>query len=90
MLNNILESKNSYVVQQAIMLAIGISNNSPEGIITANVNNKVLMLEEVKLIFEVKISIVRNWEYDMIPNPQEFINCFSHLIYHLDFAKQII
>lgn len=87
MLNNILESKNSHVVQQAIMLAIGISNNSPEDIVTATVNNKVLMPEEVKLIFEVKISIVRNWEYDMILNPQEFINCFSHLIYHLNFAK---
>lgn len=81
MLNNILESKNSHVIQQAILPAIGISNNSPGGIVTATANKKILMPEEVKLIFEVKIAIVRNCEYDMIPNPQEFINCFriTHL-----------
>ena len=44
---------------------IGISRKSPADIAIATQNKKVLMPDEVKLIFEVKMSLVWNWEYDV-------------------------
>lgn len=61
----LLEDKNLYVVQQAQIPAIGISRKSPADIAIATQNKKVLMPDEVKLIFEVKMSLVWNWEYDV-------------------------
>ena len=61
----VLEDKNLYVVQQAQITAIGISRKSPADIAIATQNKKVLMPDEVKLIFEVKMSLVWNWEYDV-------------------------
>ena len=61
----VLEDKNLYVVQQAQIPAIGISRKSPADIAIATQNKKVLMPDEVKLIFEVKMSLVWNWEYDV-------------------------
>ncbi len=61
----VLEDKNLYVVQQAQIPAIGISRKSPADIAIATKNKKVLMPDEVKLIFEVKMSLVWNWEYDV-------------------------
>lgn len=61
----VLEDRNLYVVQQAQIPAIGISRKSPADIAIATQNKKVLMPDEVKLIFEVKMSLVWNWEYDV-------------------------
>ena len=61
----VLEDKNLYMVQQAQIPAIGISRKSPADIAIATQNKKVLMPDEVKLIFEVKMSLVWNWEYDV-------------------------
>lgn len=61
----ILEDKNLHVVQQAQIPSIGISRKSPADIAIATENKKVLMSDEVKLVFEVKMSLVWNWEYDV-------------------------
>lgn len=65
LLNHILENKKLYVVQQAQIPSIGITQKSPADIVISTVNKKVLMPDEVKLILEVKMSIVWNWEYDV-------------------------
>ena len=65
LIKHLLEDKNLYVVQQAQIPAIGISRKSPADIAIATQNKKVLMPDEVKLIFEVKMSLVWNWEYDV-------------------------
>ena len=65
LIKHVLEDKNLYVVQQAQIPAIGISRKSPADIAIATQNKKVLMPDEVKLIFEVKMSLVWNWEYDV-------------------------
>lgn len=54
-----------HVIQQAQIPAIGITQKSPADIVIATQNKKVLMPDEVKLIFEVKMSLVWNWEYDV-------------------------
>lgn len=65
LIKHILESEELYVIQQAQIPAIGISRRSPADIVIASANKKVLMPEEVRLIFEVKMSIVWNWEFNV-------------------------
>ncbi|WP_458404893.1 hypothetical protein [Methanobrevibacter sp.] len=61
---HILQDRELYVIQQAQIPSIGITHRSPADIVIANKNKKILMPDDVKLIFEVKMSIVWNWEYD--------------------------
>ncbi len=65
LLDYVLEDEPLHVIQQAQIPAIGITQRSPADIVVASENKKVLMPDEVKLIFEVKMSIVWNWEYDV-------------------------
>ena len=64
LLKHILEDTGLHVIQQAQIPAIGITLKSPADIAIATRGKKVLMPEEVKLIFEVKMSLVWNWQYD--------------------------
>ena len=63
LLEHILQDEEFYVIQQAQIPAIGITYRSPADIVIATKNKKVLMPDDVKLIFEVKMSIVWNWKY---------------------------
>ena len=65
LLNYILQDDNFHVIQQAQIPSIGITHNSPADIVISTENKKVLMPDEVKLIFEVKMSLVWNWQYDV-------------------------
>ena len=65
LLEHILEGNELHVIQQAQVPSIGITRKSPADIVIATSKRKVLMPEEVKLIFEVKMSLVWNWEYDV-------------------------
>lgn len=64
LLTNILPEEECHIIQQAQIPAIGITHKSLADIVIAKTNKKVLMPEEVKLIFEVKMSLVWNWQYD--------------------------
>lgn len=64
LLTSILPEDEYYIMQQAQIPAIGITHKSPADIVIAKANKKVLMPDEVKLIFEVKMSLVWNWQYD--------------------------
>ena len=68
LLRNIVGDKNLFVVQQAQIPSIGITYNSPADVVIASNNKKVLRPEDVKIIFEVKMSIVWNWLYDINSN----------------------
>lgn len=61
----ITQDKNLFVVQQAQIPSIGIGYNSPADVVIATRNKKVLRADDVKIIFEVKMSIVWNWLYDI-------------------------
>lgn len=65
LLDYILNDSTLHVIQQAQIPAIGITQKSPADIVIATQNKKVLMPDEVKLILEVKMSLVWNWEYDV-------------------------
>lgn len=64
LLNHILEDSELHVIQQAQIPAIGINRRSPADIVIASKNKKILMPDEVKMIFEVKMSLVWNWQFD--------------------------
>ena len=64
----IISDENLFVIRQAQIPAIGISYNSPADVVIASKNKKVLRPEDVKIIFEVKMSVVWNWEYDIKSN----------------------
>lgn len=64
LLKHILKDTQLHVIQQAQIPAIGITHKSPADIVIASTAKKVLRPEEVKLIFEVKMSLVWNWQYD--------------------------
>ena len=64
LLKYILNDSGLHVVQQAQIPAIGITHKSPADIVIATSSRKVLRPEDVKLIFEVKMSLVWNWQYD--------------------------
>ncbi len=64
--NSLINDKNLFVVEQARIPAIGITSRSPADIVIATSNKKILKASEVKLICEVKMSLVWNWEYNPI------------------------
>ena len=59
---------NLFVIRQAQIPAVGITNNSPVDVVIATKDKKILKPEDVKIIFEVKMSIVWNWEYNVSSN----------------------
>lgn len=64
LLKHVLEDENVHIIQQAQIPSIGITHKSPADIVIADADKKVLMPEEVRMIFEVKMSLVWNWQYD--------------------------
>jgi len=60
----IIEDENLHIVQQARIPSVGITSKSPADIAVATSDNKILKASQVKLICEVKMSLVWNWEYD--------------------------
>lgn len=60
----LIEDENLHVVQQARIPSLGITSKSPADIAVATEDKKILKASEVKLICEVKMSLVWNWQYD--------------------------
>lgn len=62
--NALIEDESLHVVQQARIPSVGITSKSPADIAVATSDKKILKASEVKLICEVKMSLVWNWQYD--------------------------
>ena len=62
--DSLIEDENLHVVQQARIPSLGITSKSPADIAVATEDKKILKASEVKLICEVKMSLVWNWQYD--------------------------
>lgn len=60
----LIDDENLYIIKQARIPSLGITSRSPADIVIATVNKKILKASEVKVIFEVRMSIVWNWQYD--------------------------
>ena len=68
LLKSLISDENLHVVNQARIPALGITSRSPADIVISTVDKKILKASEVKVIFEVKMSIVWNWQYDVESN----------------------
>ena len=68
LLKGVISDENLHVVNQATIPALGITSRSPADIVISTVDKKILKASEVKVIFEVKMSIVWNWQYDVVSN----------------------
>ncbi len=58
-----LDDTNLFVIQGAICEEIGLSNKSPADIVITEKEGVIQRAEDIKAIFEVKMSIVWNWEF---------------------------
>ena len=65
LIKSLIGSDNLFVIRQAQIPAIGITSSSPADVVISDKNKKVLRPQNVKLLIEVKMSIVWNWEYDL-------------------------
>lgn len=68
LLKSLINDKNLHVVNQARIPALGINSSSPADVVISTKDKKILKASEVKVIFEVKMSIVWNWQYDIKTN----------------------
>ena len=62
LLENCVKDKNFFAVQGAVCNEIGLSPKSPADIVIAKQDNHKLAPEDILMIFEVKMSVVWNWE----------------------------
>ena len=60
----LIDDENLHVVQQARIPSVGITSKSPADIVISTEDKKILKASEAKLICEVKMSLVWNWQYD--------------------------
>ncbi|MBN2155712.1 MAG: hypothetical protein JW776_06695 [Candidatus Lokiarchaeota archaeon] len=60
---SLLRTNKLFVIQGAICEQIGLTSKSPADVAICTVNKKILEPDEIKLLIEVKMSIVWNWQY---------------------------
>ncbi len=63
--DSLIDDEELFVVKQAKIPSLGITSRSPADIVISTEDKKILKPDEVKIIFEVKMSIVWNWQYDI-------------------------
>ncbi len=63
LLQTILSLKGLFAIQGAVCREISLSKQSPGDVVVAKVNSINLKPNDILVIFEVKMSIVWNWEY---------------------------
>lgn len=62
--SHLIDDENLFIVQQARIPSLGITSKSPADIVISTDDKKILKASQVKLICEVKMSLVWNWEYN--------------------------
>ena len=63
LLQKCVNDENTFVVRGAVCREIGLSKKSPADIVIAKKNRSELAPEDILMIFEVKMSVVWNWEF---------------------------
>lgn len=61
---SLIDDEDLHIVRQARIPSLGITSKSPADIVVSIEDKKILKASDVKLICEVKMSLVWNWEYD--------------------------
>ena len=62
LLENCIKNENLFAVQGVICEELGLSARSPADVVIARKDSRTLAPEDILMIFEVKMSVVWNWE----------------------------
>jgi len=81
LINDYFKEKNLYVVQSVICDEIGLTNRSPADIAICETNIINQKPQNIKIIIEVKMSLVWNWELRII-NETEKLICIGDYTTH--------
>ena len=76
LLQDFLQSKDYYIIQGAICDEIGLSPMSPADLAVCRTNSRYQRPEDIKLIIEIKMSIVWNWQL-VTNNEEENLICIG-------------
>lgn len=68
LLNPIANELNLYAVNNVICNDISLSSMSPADVAFCTTNGRIQRAENIKIIFEVKMSIVSNYKYNLVAN----------------------
>lgn len=63
LIRSIVKEKGLFAIQGAQCPEIGLSNSSPADVVISTKNKTKLKPDEIKVIFEVKMSLVWNWQF---------------------------
>lgn len=73
LLQDFAQSKGYYVVQGTICDEIGLPKSSCADLAICRTRNTIQRAEDIILIFEVKMSVVWNWELKTVKNKEELV-----------------
>ena len=64
-LQNIAKKNNLYAVQGVICEELGLTKSSPADLVFSNSQQNIQKPENIKIIFEIKMSIINNYSYNL-------------------------
>ncbi len=82
LISKIVHDKNLYAVQGAVCNELGLSKNSPADVVISKTNRLDQRPEDILVIFEVKMSIVWNWEYKVGDSEIIILKCIGNYKTH--------
>ncbi len=82
LISKIVHVKNLYAVQGAVCNELGLSKNSPADVVISKTNRLDQRPEDILVIFEVKMSIVWNWEYKAGDSEIIILKCIGNYKTH--------
>lgn len=68
LIKKIVEDNGLFALQSVQCEEIGLTSRSPADIVISTKNSSILDSKDIKMIFEVKMSLVWNWEFDTNTN----------------------
>ena len=68
LIKNLIEEEGLYAIQGVQCDEIGLNSRSPADVVISTRNKNKLKSEDIKMIFEVKMSLVWNWEFKLNDN----------------------
>ncbi|MDX1959392.1 MAG: hypothetical protein SFU98_12515 [Leptospiraceae bacterium] len=73
----IAKKSNLFAINGAVCEEIGLTKQSPGDLVITDLDSKYLKAENIKIIFEIKMSIVSNYEYSKSNNEVKYLGDFK-------------
>lgn len=73
----IAKKNNLFAINGAVCEEIGLSKQSSADLVFSDIDNKFLKAENIKIIFEIKMSIISNYKYNKSNNKIKYIGDYK-------------